>query len=65
VSESRITNRVEVDMILVMSIISLRRLMDGGAAIFLAVDRNHHKVRVGAVIKIPFVRSKFRVFMIS
>lgn len=65
VSARSITSKVEVDMILVMSIISLSRLIDGGAAILLAVDINHHRVRVGMVIRIPFVSNRFRVFMIS
>jgi len=40
----------------VISIISLIRLIEGGAAIFLAVNKNHHKVSVGATTIKPFVK---------
>ena len=48
-------------MILVRSIISDRRLIDGGAAIFAAENRNHHIVIVGNSIWRPLVRKRLRV----
>lgn len=41
--------------------ISLKRLIDGGAAIFAAVAINHQRVRVGNTIIIPLVRKILRV----
>lgn len=48
-------------MILVINIISLRRLIVGGAAMFLAVNKNHHIVKIGAITISPFVRNSLRV----
>jgi hypothetical protein len=45
----------------VINIISLIRLIEGGAAMFVAVNRNHHRVKVGASTIIPFVRYRLRV----
>jgi hypothetical protein len=45
----------------VINMISLIRLIEGGAAIFLAVNKNHHSVNVGATTIIPFVRYRLRV----
>jgi hypothetical protein len=45
----------------VISIISLIKLIDGGAAIFLAVKRNHHIVSVGDSTIMPFVKNSLRV----
>lgn len=38
---------VVVDIIEVINIISLNRLIVGGAAMFVAVNINHHIVRIG------------------
>jgi hypothetical protein len=45
--------------------ISLRRLMEGGAAIFTAVNINHHIVIVGKNLIMPFIRNILRVWRIS
>ena len=52
-------------MILVRSIISDSKLIDGGAAMFAAEKRNHHIVIVGKIICIPFVRNNLRVLVDS
>jgi hypothetical protein len=44
-----------------ISMISLKRLIDGGAAIFQAVNKNHHIDRVGKIVIIPFVKNILRV----
>ena len=51
----------EVDMIDVIKMISLIKLIDGGAAIFQAVNKNHHIDKVGQMDKIPLVRYILRV----
>jgi len=65
VNPRRISVEVDIFKIDVISIISLIRLIDGGAAMFLAVNKNHHKVRVGATINIPFVKNSLRVWVSS
>lgn len=49
----------------VMRVISLKRLIDGGAAILAAVNRNHHIVIVGLIVINPLVRNILRVWVIS
>jgi len=44
-----------------ISIISLRRLIDGGAAILALISRNHNKVILGEIINNPLVRTMLRV----
>jgi len=56
---------VDLDMIDVISIISLSRLIDGGAAMLAAVNKNHHMVIVGAIDISPFTRNILRVCVIS
>lgn len=46
---------VVVDIIEVISIISLRRLIVGGAAMFVAVNINHHIVIIGIRAISPLV----------
>lgn len=41
--------------------ISLRRLSDGGAAIFAAANKNHHRDIVGMIFINPFIRNMLRV----
>lgn len=53
------------DIIDEISMISLIRLIEGGAAMFAAVNRNHHIVSVGRIARIPFVRYRLRVCVIS
>lgn len=47
--------------VVVIRVISLRRLIDGGAAIFAAVNKNHHIVMIGLIVIRPFVRNILRV----
>jgi len=49
----------------VINIISLRRLIDGGAAILAAVKMNHHIVIIGLIVINPFVRNILRVCVTS
>ena len=49
----------------VIKVISLRRLIDGGAAMFAAVNRNHHIVIIGLIVIRPLVRNILRVWVIS
>jgi hypothetical protein len=51
----------DFDIIEVSKRISLRRLIDGGAAMFTQVNRNHHMVRVGSLVIRPLVRAVLRV----
>lgn len=61
----RIEVIVDFLRIAVRRIISLNKLIDGGAAIFHAEKINHHIVRIGSVVIIPFVRYILRVWVIS
>ena len=45
----------------VSNMISLSRLIEGGAAMFHAENKNHHIDRLGTIIKIPFVKNILRV----
>jgi hypothetical protein len=47
--------------IAVSSMISLSKLIDGGAAIFQAEKMNHHIVKIGREDIIPFVKYMLRV----
>lgn len=49
----------------VIKVISLSRLIEGGAAIFAAVKRNHHIDIVGLIVISPFVKNILRVCVIS
>jgi hypothetical protein len=53
------------DMIEVINIISLNRLIVGGAAMLLAVNINHHIVKIGIKDIIPLVIYRLRVEVIS
>ena len=55
----------DVDIIDVSRIISLIRLIEGGAAIFQAVNRNHHIAKSGLIVIMPFVKYMLRVAVIS
>jgi hypothetical protein len=63
-AKNSIKNR-ENDVVAIINIISLRRLIDGGAAIFTAVYRNHHIVILGSTDIIPFIKYILRVWRIS
>jgi hypothetical protein len=55
----------ENDVEATISMISLNRLIDGGAAMFTAVYRNHHIVIVGRNLIMPFIKNILRVCKIS
>ena len=57
----RISLYVDIFKMEVINITSLIRLIDGGAAMFLAVNKNHHRVIKGARTIKPFVRYSLRV----
>ena len=50
---------------LVISIISLIKLMEGGAAMLAAVKINHIIVIIGKMFNIPLVKNRLRVCVIS
>lgn len=54
-----------MDRIDVINIISLKRLIDGGAAMFAHTNRNHHIEITGVAVNIPLVKFILRVFVIS
>lgn len=56
---------VECERVAVINIISLRRLIVGGAAMFAHEKRNHHNDKIGAVIRIPPVNTTLRVCVVS
>jgi len=58
-------NKIDLVNVVVIKVISLNRLIDGGAAILAAVNRNHHIVIVGLIVINPFVRNILRVCVIS
>lgn len=49
----------------VIRVISLSRLIDGGAAIFAAVNKNHHIDIIGLMVINPLVKNILRVWVIS
>lgn len=51
----------DLDRVAVISIISLSKLIEGGAAIFAAVNINHHIVMVGLIVINPLVKNMLRV----
>jgi len=65
VKPRRIKADVDIFKIAEINMISLRRLIEGGAAIFLAVNRNHHIVSVGARTISPFIKNRLRVCVSS
>jgi hypothetical protein len=48
-------------MFAVINIISLNKLIEGGAAILIAVNKNHHMVITGINIIMPFIKNILRV----
>lgn len=54
-----------LDRVPEISMISLSRLIDGGAAILALIIRNHNKVNLGVTINSPLVRTILRVWFIS
>lgn len=63
ISKGALTN--EMFKIPVISIISLIRLIDGGAAMFAAERRNHNIVIDGKMFSIPLVKKILRVWVAS
>lgn len=51
----------DLDRVAVINIISLSKLIEGGAAIFAAVNINHHMVIVGLIVINPLVKNILRV----
>lgn len=64
-NEIAINDIVDLEIIAVISIISLSKLIDGGAAILAAVNINHHIVMIGATVINPLVKNILRVWVIS
>jgi hypothetical protein len=58
---TKVAFNIDVDIIDVSRIISLIKLIEGGAAIFHAVNKNHHIVSVGQIVISPFVKYMLRV----
>jgi len=56
---------IDLASVAVIKVISLNKLIDGGAAIFAAVNRNHHIVITGLITISPFVKNILRVWVIS
>lgn len=56
---------IDQDIILVINIISLSKLIDGGAAMLMAQKMNHHLDIIGDIIYIPFIRNRLRVWVNS
>jgi hypothetical protein len=56
---------IDMDRIAVIRVISLKRLIEGGAAMFPDTIKNHHIDMVGRKHIIPFIRNKLRVWVIS
>lgn len=56
---------LEILVIAVINVISLSKFRDGGAAIFVAENKNHHMVIVGRKDIMPFIKNILRVELIS
>lgn len=65
INEILIKDIVDFEIIEEISMISLSKLIEGGAAIFAAANRNHHIVMIGLIIISPFVKNILRVCVIS
>lgn len=64
-SPSNGARAIDFDREEVISAISLRRLIDGGAAILAAVNKNHHIDIIGLIVINPLVKNILRVWVIS
>jgi hypothetical protein len=56
---------MDLDRVVVISMISLKRLIEGGAAMLAAVNKNHHIVIIGLIVINPLVKNILRVWVIS
>jgi hypothetical protein len=54
-------NIIDFVSVVVIKVISLRRLIDGGAAMLAAVNKNHHIVMIGLMVISPLVKNILRV----
>jgi hypothetical protein len=52
---------IDLARVAVINVISLSKLIEGGAAILAAVNRNHHIVIIGLIVIKPLVRNILRV----
>jgi hypothetical protein len=53
--------KIDMAKVAVINMISLSRLIDGGAAMLIAVNMNHHIDMFGLNTVIPFIRNILRV----
>jgi hypothetical protein len=60
-SPSNGIRNIDFVSVAVINVISLKRLIDGGAAIFAEVNKNHHNVIIGLMVISPFVKNILRV----
>lgn len=58
-------NKIDLVKVAVIKVISLSKLIDGGAAMLAAVNKNHHMVIVGLIVIKPLVKNILRVCVIS
>jgi len=58
-------NQIDFDKDAVINIISLSKLIEGGAAILAAVNINHQNVIIGFIVINPLVKNILRVWVIS
>jgi hypothetical protein len=65
IKANKINLHTDIFKIEVINMISLIKLIEGGAAIFLAANKNHHIVKVGATVIRPLVRKILRVWVNS
>lgn len=64
-SAKRGINIIDFVSVVVIKVISLSKLIDGGAAMLAAVNKNHHIVIIGLIVMRPLVRNILRVWVIS
>ena len=62
---SKGVNIIDLVNVVVIRVISLNKLIDGGAAMFAAVNKNHHIVIMGLIVINPLVKNILRVCVIS
>lgn len=65
VNEIMIIIHMDLEIIVTINMISLSKLIDGGAAIFVMVNINHQRVIMGLIVINPFVRNILRVWVFS
>lgn len=60
-SPRRGVNIIDLVRVVVIKMISLKRLIDGGAAMLAAVNKNHHMDIIGLIVISPLVKNMLRV----